>query len=85
VDGKKVRKGEGRAFSRFFVVHERKKEICTGAAGHFFSKQRIMQIKLFTIPLGDSGSALAEMNTFLRGNKILEVENQLVNNEHGAY
>jgi len=31
-----------------------------------FSKQRIMQIKLFTIPLGDSGSALAEMNTLLR-------------------
>jgi hypothetical protein len=25
------------------------------------------------------------MNTFLRGNKILEVENQLVTNEHGAY
>jgi len=44
-----------------------------------------MQIKLFTIPVGDSGNALAEMNTFLRGNKILEVENQLVNNEHGAY
>lgn len=44
-----------------------------------------MQIKLFTIPVGDSGGALAEMNTFLRGNKILEVENQLVNNEHGAY
>lgn len=44
-----------------------------------------MQIKLFTIPVGDGGSALAEMNTFLRGNKILEVENQLVNNEHGAY
>ncbi|PSR14613.1 MAG: helicase [Bacteroidetes bacterium] len=44
-----------------------------------------MRIKLFTIPVGDSGSALAEMNTFLRGNKILEVENHLVHNEHGAY
>ncbi|HMO40056.1 MAG TPA: HRDC domain-containing protein [Saprospiraceae bacterium] len=44
-----------------------------------------MQIKLFTIPVGDSGGALSEMNAFLRGNKILEVENQLVNNEHGAY
>lgn len=33
-----------------------------------------MQIKLFTIPVGDSGSAVAEMNAFLRGNKILEVE-----------
>lgn len=35
-----------------------------------------MQIRLFTIPIGDSGSALDEMNNFLRGNKILEVENQ---------
>jgi superfamily II DNA helicase RecQ len=44
-----------------------------------------MQIKLFTIPVGDSGGTLSEMNAFLRGNKILEVENQLVHNEHGAY
>lgn len=44
-----------------------------------------MQIKLFTIPVGDSGGALQEMNAFLRGNKILEVENELVSNEHGAY
>jgi superfamily II DNA helicase RecQ len=44
-----------------------------------------MQVKLFTIPVGDSGAALQEMNAFLRGNKILEVENQLVSNEHGAY
>ncbi|MCB9272805.1 MAG: HRDC domain-containing protein [Lewinellaceae bacterium] len=44
-----------------------------------------MQIKLFTIPVGDSGNALQEMNAFLRGNKILEVENKLINNENGAY
>ncbi len=44
-----------------------------------------MQIKLFTIPIGDSGSAVQEMNAFLRGNKILEVENKLISNEHGAY
>lgn len=44
-----------------------------------------MQIKLFTIPIGDSGTALEEMNRFLRGNKILEVENQLISNENGAY
>ncbi|MEZ5044080.1 MAG: HRDC domain-containing protein [Saprospiraceae bacterium] len=43
-----------------------------------------MQIKLFTIPVGD-GAAVQEMNAFLRGNKILEVENQFVSNEHGAY
>jgi len=27
-----------------------------------------MQIKLFTVPVGDSGGALQEMNAFLRGN-----------------
>ena len=44
-----------------------------------------MQIKLFTIPVGDGGGALLEMNAFLRGNKILEVENKLMGNENGAY
>lgn len=44
-----------------------------------------MQIKLFTIPVGDSGAAQEEMNRFLRGNKILEVQNQLISNENGAY
>jgi len=43
-----------------------------------------VQIKLFTIPIGDSGTALEEMNRFLRGNKILEVQNQLISNENGA-
>ena len=44
-----------------------------------------MQIKLFTIPIGDSGEILEEMNRFLRGNKILEIENHLINNENGVY
>ena len=44
-----------------------------------------MQIKLFTVPVGDSGGALQEMNAFLRGNKILEVEQQFVGNSNGAY
>jgi len=44
-----------------------------------------MQIRLFTIPVGDSGSAQEEMNRFLRGNKILEVQNQLISNDNGAY
>ena len=44
-----------------------------------------MQIKLFTIPIGDSGAALDEMNRFLKGNKVLEVQNQLISNENGAY
>jgi superfamily II DNA helicase RecQ len=43
-----------------------------------------MQFKLFTIPIGDCGSSLEEMNRFLRGNKILEVQNQLMTNERGA-
>jgi superfamily II DNA helicase RecQ len=44
-----------------------------------------MQIKLFTIPVGDGGTALDEMNRFLRGNKILEIRDELINNEKGAY
>jgi superfamily II DNA helicase RecQ len=44
-----------------------------------------MQIRLFTIPIGDNGTALNEMNGFLRAHKILEVENQLISNENGAY
>lgn len=48
-------------------------------------KRATMQVKLFTIPVGDSGTALDEMNRFLRGNKILEVQNQLISNENGAY
>ncbi len=43
-----------------------------------------MQIKLFTIPITDNGDFLEDMNRFLRANKILEVENQLVSNERGA-
>ncbi len=43
-----------------------------------------MQIKLFTIPITDNGDFLEEMNRFLRANKILKVENQLVSNERGA-
>ena len=44
-----------------------------------------MQFKLFTVPIGDNGSALQEMNAFLRGNKIIEVENKLMGNDNGAY
>jgi len=44
-----------------------------------------MQIKLFTIPVSDSGKTLEEMNRFLRGNKILEVQSELVSNKNGAF
>ncbi len=43
-----------------------------------------MQIKLFTIPIGDSGSAQQEMNTFLKAHKILEIEQKLISNNNGA-
>ncbi len=43
-----------------------------------------MQIKLFTIPIFDSGAVLDEMNRFLKTNKILEVQNELVSNDNGA-
>ncbi len=43
-----------------------------------------MQIQLFTIPITDNGSALEEMNRFLRGHKVLETDKHLVQNEHGA-
>ena len=43
-----------------------------------------MQIKLFTISIADNGAAQEEMNRFLRGHKVLEVEKQLISNEHGA-
>jgi len=43
-----------------------------------------MQIKLFTILIGDNGTSEEELNRFLRSHKILEVENQLVSNENGA-
>lgn len=44
-----------------------------------------MQIKLFTVSIADNGVQAEELNAFLRSNKVLEVENQLVHNEKGAY
>jgi len=44
-----------------------------------------MQIKLFTIPVSDSGGTLQELNTFLTAHKIIEVEQKLTSNENGAY
>ena len=53
----------------------------TSFGGRIFFK---MQIKLFTIPVSDSGAVTEELNRFLRANKILEVENHLISNEKGA-
>ncbi|MBC8315695.1 MAG: HRDC domain-containing protein [Bacteroidetes bacterium] len=43
-----------------------------------------MQIKLFTIPISDSGQALEEMNRFLRGNKVLETVQHFYQNDRSA-
>ena len=43
-----------------------------------------MQIKLFTIPIGDSSALLQEMNTFLKAHKILEIAQKLISNNNGA-
>jgi len=43
-----------------------------------------MQIKLFAIPVTDDGTILAEMNRFLRSNRILEVRENFYSNENGA-
>jgi len=43
-----------------------------------------MQFKIFTIPVADDGSALAEMNGFLRSHKVLEVEQQLISTKSGT-
>ncbi|ACF44537.1 HRDC domain-containing protein [Pelodictyon phaeoclathratiforme] len=43
-----------------------------------------MQIKLFTISIGDSGGALQEMNTFLKAHKVLEIQHKLISNDNGA-
>lgn len=43
-----------------------------------------MQIKLFNIPLADDGTAQAELNKFLAGHKVLEVEQRFFQNEKGG-
>ncbi|MBA4299349.1 MAG: helicase [Cyclobacterium sp.] len=43
-----------------------------------------MQIKLFTIPLTDDGSAQDEMNRFLQAQKIVKIESQFISESGGA-
>jgi hypothetical protein len=43
-----------------------------------------MQIKLFTIPVEDEGKFTAELNIFLRGQKVLELRQEFVKTESGA-
>ncbi len=44
-----------------------------------------MQIQIFNIPLTDAGELLVEMNRFLAGHKVLEVEQRFFQNEKGGY
>ena len=43
-----------------------------------------MQIQIFNVPLTDSGERLLEMNRFLTGHKVLEVEQRFFQNEKGG-
>jgi superfamily II DNA helicase RecQ len=43
-----------------------------------------MQIKIFSIPVMGGEALTEEMNAFLRSRKILQVEQQLVQESHGA-
>ncbi len=40
-----------------------------------------MQIKIFNIPINDTGYFTEELNKFLRSNKVLDVSQQFVQNE----
>ena len=44
-----------------------------------------MQIRVFSIPITDGGSMQEEMNKFLRGHKVLAVQQELVTNATGSY
>jgi len=43
-----------------------------------------MQFRIFSVPATDNGSAIEEMNRFLRARKVLEVEQRLVSTRSGA-
>ncbi len=43
-----------------------------------------MQIRIFNIPINDNGASQAEMNRFLAGQKVLEIEQQFYQNEKGV-
>ena len=44
-----------------------------------------MQIRVFNIPIGDTGEMQTELNRFLSGNRVLEIEQRFYQNEKGAY
>lgn len=44
-----------------------------------------MEVKIFTVPIFDEGSIQDEMNRFLRGHKVLEMEQKLVTHGQNSY
>lgn len=44
-----------------------------------------MQIKIFNIPMSDTGEMESELNRFLSGYKILEIEQHFFQNAKGGY
>ncbi len=43
-----------------------------------------MQVKIFIVPVFDADSATYDLNRFLRSQRILEVQQELVTTKHGA-
>ncbi|GHV24808.1 hypothetical protein FACS1894176_01910 [Bacteroidia bacterium] len=44
-----------------------------------------MQLQIFTIPVSDTGIFQTELNHFLSGHKVLEIEQHFYQNEKGGY
>lgn len=67
--------------------NEQTKPVCLPAEGSsiaetlclgFLRKEKPMQYKIFTYPLGSAGTQIDELNRFLAGHKVVEVEKHLV-------
>jgi len=43
-----------------------------------------MQIRIFTVPITDTGALQEELNKFLRAHKVLEVQQELISTERGG-
>jgi len=44
-----------------------------------------MQIRIFTISVFDAGAGMAELNRYLAGQRVLEVEQRMIQTEAGAF
>lgn len=50
-----------------------------------FAYHKIMQVKIFTIPVLGGEAFSEEMNAFLRSQKILQIESSLIQQPQGSY